>query len=85
VTAGTAPQPQLTFGINGFDSSTTNQPIGYSYDPSGNMTVDPVGPNTMTYDGENRMAAYGLIRQPGRWRVWQPGIGGAKTPCITSS
>ncbi len=61
VTAGTAPAPQLTFGINGPDSSTTNQPIGYTYDPSGNMTVEPAGPNTMTYDGENRMTAYNNI------------------------
>jgi RHS repeat-associated protein len=58
-TAGTVPQPQLTFGLNGMDSSTTNQPNSYSFDPSGNMTMEPLSPhNYMTYDGENRMTAF---------------------------
>ena len=57
-TAGTAPQPSLQFGISGLNGSTTNQPNGYTYDASGNMTVDAVNSNTMSYDGENRMTAY---------------------------
>lgn len=61
VTAGTAPQPQLMFGTGGIDSSTTNQPTSFNFDPSGNMTVDPVGPNDMTYDGENQMTAFSGI------------------------
>jgi RHS repeat-associated protein len=39
--------------------SNNNQPTGYTFDASGNMTVEPVSPpNQMTYDGENRMAAF---------------------------
>ena len=57
-TAGTAPQPSLQFGISGLNGSTTNQPNGYTYDASGNMTVDAINSNTMSYDGENRMTAY---------------------------
>ena len=59
VTAGSGPSSILTFGTNGIGSSTTNQPNGYTYDPSGNMTVEPLAPqaNSMTYDGENRMTA----------------------------
>jgi RHS repeat-associated protein len=48
----------LQFGINGLNGSTMNQPNGYVYDASGNMTVDPLGPDTLTYDGENRMTGY---------------------------
>ena len=58
-TAGSVPQPQLTFGTGGINGSTTNRPNGYTYDASGNMTVEPVsGSNYMTYDGENRMTAF---------------------------
>jgi YD repeat-containing protein len=88
VTAGTAPQPQLTFGINGLDGSTTNQPNGYTYDASGNMTVDPVGPNTMTYDGENRMTAYsctaGYAYDGNGLRVAKSVSGGTATVSIFS-
>ena len=56
-TAGTVPQPSLTFGTNGVNSSTTNRPNGYNYDSSGNMTAEPPT-NNMTYDGENRMTAF---------------------------
>ena len=36
-----------------------NQPNGYNYDASGNMTVEPLNPpNDMTYDGENRTTAF---------------------------
>src|SRR5208337_3232094 len=61
VTAGSGPSSNLTFGTNGINSSTTNQPGGYTYDLSGNMTVEPLLPqqNYMTYDGENRMTAVG--------------------------
>jgi RHS repeat-associated protein len=59
VTAGKGPSVSLSFGANGMDSSTTNQPNGYTFDPSGNMTVEPLSPpNNMTYDGENRMTAF---------------------------
>jgi RHS repeat-associated protein len=52
VTAGSAPSTTLSFGSN-------NQPTGYTYDVSGNMTVEPMSPpNYMTYDGENRMTAF---------------------------
>ena len=58
-TAGSVPQPQLTFGTNGMNSSMTNRPNGYTFDPSGNMTVEPFSPpNDMTYDGENQMTAF---------------------------
>ena len=58
-TAGSPPQPSLTFGINGINGSTNNQPNGYNYDSSGNMTVEPTVPqqNYMYFDGENRMTA----------------------------
>jgi RHS repeat-associated protein len=59
-TAGTAPQPNLQFGINGLNGSTNNQPNGYSYDASGNMTTDSIGPGSMTYDGENQMTGYNV-------------------------
>jgi RHS repeat-associated protein len=88
VTAGTAPQPQLSFGISGMDSSTTNQPLGYTYDSSGNMTMDPVGPNTMTYDGENRMTAYsgiaGYAYDANGLRVVKSVSGGTTTVSIFS-
>ena len=54
VTAGSGPNVSLSFNNN-------NQPIagdGYTFDASGNMTVEPQPPpNDMTYDGENRMTA----------------------------
>jgi RHS repeat-associated protein len=60
VTAGSGPSSSLSFG-------SKNQPTGYAFDVSGNMTVEPLSPqNNMTYDGENRMAAFS-------------GIGGAAT------
>jgi RHS repeat-associated protein len=52
VTAGSGPSTNMSFSNN-------NQPTGYTFDASGNMTVEPVSPpNQMTYDGENRMAAF---------------------------
>jgi len=52
VTAGTGPSSSLSF-------NPTNQPVGYTFDQSGNMTVEPLSPpNNMTYDGENRMTAF---------------------------
>jgi RHS repeat-associated protein len=52
VTAGSAPSSSLSFGSN-------NQPTGYTFDTSGNMTVEPLSPpNSMTYDGENRMTGF---------------------------
>lgn len=58
-TAGTVPTSSLTFGTNGINGSTTNEPNGYTYDLSGNITVEPLVPQQdyMTYDGENRMTA----------------------------
>ena len=52
VTAGSGPSSNLSF-------TGRNQPVGYSYDASGNMTVEPLIPqqNYMTYDAENRMTA----------------------------
>lgn len=52
VTAGSAPSSNLSFTAN-------NQPVGYTFDPSGNMTMEPLIPqqNYMTYDGENHMTA----------------------------
>ncbi len=59
VTAGSGPSSSLAFGASGLNSSTTNRPNEYTYDPSGNMTIEPLTPqqNYMTYDGENRMTA----------------------------
>jgi RHS repeat-associated protein len=52
LTAGSGPHASMSFNGN-------NQPTGYTYDPSGNMTVEPLSPpNDMTYDGENRMTAF---------------------------
>ncbi|HWG20705.1 MAG TPA: RHS repeat-associated core domain-containing protein, partial [Terracidiphilus sp.] len=52
VTAGSGPSSNLSFSSN-------NQPTGYTFDSSGNMTVEPFSPpNNMTYDGENRMTAF---------------------------
>ncbi len=49
---GSGPSTSLSF-------STKNQPTGYTFDASGNMTVEPLSPpNTMTYDGENRMTNF---------------------------
>jgi len=51
-TAGSVPQTNMSF-------SNSNQPTGYTFDPSGNMTVEPLAPpNVMTYDSENRMTAF---------------------------
>ncbi len=52
VTASSAPPSSLSFNLN-------NQPTGYTFDPSGNMLVEPISAsnNNMTYDGENRMTA----------------------------
>jgi len=51
VTAGSGPSSSLSF------SSTTNQPSGYTFDLSGNMTVEPVGltSNNYSYDAEGRL------------------------------
>jgi RHS repeat-associated protein len=60
LTAGSGPPTMsLAFGANGMNGSTTNQPSGYNYDSSGNMTTEPLVPQQsyMTYDGENRMMA----------------------------
>lgn len=52
VTAGSGPATSFSF-------STHNQPAGYTYDASGNLTVEPLSPpNEMTYDGENRVTAF---------------------------
>ncbi|MGB8786037.1 MAG: RHS repeat-associated core domain-containing protein [Candidatus Acidiferrales bacterium] len=53
VTAGTAPASSLTI------STKTNQISGYTYDASGNMTIEPLSPpNDYTYDGESRLTAF---------------------------
>jgi RHS repeat-associated protein len=55
VTAGSGPSSSLSFNSN-------NQPTGYTFDASGNMTVEPLtSSNNMTYDGENRMTAFNGI------------------------
>jgi RHS repeat-associated protein len=52
VTAGSGPQSSMSFNNN-------NQPVGYTYDASGNMTVEPLSPpNNMSYDAENRMTEF---------------------------
>ena len=59
VTAGSGPSSNMSFGSNGMNSSTTNQPNTYTYDASGNMTVEPFTPaNDYTWDGENRMTGF---------------------------
>ena len=59
VTAGTAPAVSLSFGTSGMNSSTTNQPNGYTYDASGNLTVEPLAPpNNYGYDAENRLTNF---------------------------
>ncbi len=46
--------PSSSLGFN-----SKNQPIGYTFDASGNMTVEPISPpNNMAYDGDNRMSAF---------------------------
>ena len=57
MTAGSGPSISLTFGNNGLNGSTNNQPNGYTFDASGNMTVEPTVPQQsyMTYDGESRI------------------------------
>jgi len=53
VMAGTAPMVSLSY------NAATNQPNGYTYDASGNMTVEPLGPpNYYTYDAENRLTNF---------------------------
>ncbi len=59
VTAGSGYPSSLSF-------TTRNEPNGYTYDASGNMTVEAGLNNDMTYDGENRMTAF-------------QGLGGAAT------
>ena len=55
LTAGSGPQTNMSFNNN-------NQPVGYTYDASGNMTVEPLAPpNRMSYDGENRMSTFNGI------------------------
>jgi hypothetical protein len=52
LSAGSGPSSNLSFSSN-------NQPNGYTFDASGNMTVEPLSPpNNMTYDGENRMTTF---------------------------
>jgi len=59
VTAGSAPAISLSFGPSGMNSSTTNQPNGYTYDASGNLTVEPLSPaNNYTYDANNRLTNF---------------------------
>ncbi len=59
VTAGTAPTVSLSFGSAGMNSSTTNRPNGYTYDASGNLTVEPLTPaNNYTYDANNRLVSF---------------------------
>jgi RHS repeat-associated protein len=57
LTSGTGPSVSLTFGNNGLNGSTNNRPNGYTFDASGNVTVEPTVPQQtyMTYDGENRL------------------------------
>jgi RHS repeat-associated protein len=51
VTAGSAPSSSLIFDV------TKNRPNGYTFDNSGNLTVEAVGStnNNYSYDAENRM------------------------------
>jgi RHS repeat-associated protein len=52
VTAGTAPGVSLTF-------TASNRPSGYTYDASGNLTVEPLNPpNNYSYDPENRLTSF---------------------------
>ena len=52
VTAGSAPNPCLTF-------TTNNRPSGYTYDAAGNLITEPLSPpNNYTYDNENRMTGF---------------------------
>lgn len=52
VTAGSGFAVSLGFNNN-------NQPQGYTYDASGNLTVEPLSPsNNYTYDGEDRLATF---------------------------
>jgi RHS repeat-associated protein len=53
LTAGAAPASALSF------NSATNQPIGYTYDLNGNLTVEPLSPpNSYSYDDENDLLTY---------------------------
>ena len=47
VTAGSAPSSSLAF------NTSTNQPVGYTFDASGNMTIE--GSNHYAYDAQDRM------------------------------
>ena len=59
VTAGSAPAISLSFGPSGMNSSTTNRPNGYTYDASGNLTIEPLSPaNNYTYDANNRLTSF---------------------------
>jgi RHS repeat-associated protein len=52
LTAGNGPSNSLTI------DPTTNRPVGYTFDVSGNMTVDPTSPpNNYTFDAENRLVS----------------------------
>jgi len=53
VTAGTAPSSSLTF------NTATNQPTGYTFNASGDMTVEPFGASSYQYgyDAEERMTS----------------------------
>ncbi len=52
VTAGIGPAVSVSF------NQLTNQANGATYDPSGNLIVEPLSPpNDYTYDGENRMTS----------------------------
>jgi len=39
--------------------NSRNEPVGYTFDRSGNLTVEPLSPpNNITCAGENRMTAF---------------------------
>lgn len=52
-TVGTGPNVTLAF------NQTTNQPVGYTYDKSGNLTLEPLGVNfNYGYDAEDRLNSF---------------------------
>jgi RHS repeat-associated protein len=57
VTAGAGPSVSMSFGASGMNSATTNQPNGFGYDGSGNMTYEPPN-NYYSYDDENRLITF---------------------------
>ena len=82
VTAGSAPSNSLTFP----SPNTTNRPVGYSFDASGNLTVESIGSNyNYGYDAEDRMtsvsggAAATYTYDGGDLRVKKAVTGGATT------